>query len=110
MFRPLRYLLVAYCAFGMGLIRAAPVKLEPVEATTGADSRLAEAVDGIDAPGNGWVVPQTAPQKGIFRCVPPMEAGRVRFSLLFKSGQPDSFFGEFSLSATTYSHPGQASH
>jgi len=110
MFRSLCYWLIAYCVFGMGLMRATPVKLEPVEATTGADSRLAEAVDGIEAPGNGWVVPQATPQKGIFRCVLPMEAGRVRFSLLFKSGQPDSFFGEFSLSATTDSHPSQASH
>jgi signal transduction histidine kinase len=39
-----------------------------------------------------------------------MEAGRVRFWLIFNSGQKDSCFTEFSLSVTTDPHPSQASH
>ena len=105
-----RYLLILWCALGADVSEATPVKLEPVEATTAADARLAEAVDGVEAPGNGWVVPQATPQSGIFRCVPPMEKGRVRFALLFGSGQKDAFFGEFSLSATTDPHPSLSSH
>jgi signal transduction histidine kinase len=86
------------------------VKLEPVEATTGADARLVEAVDGIETQGNGWVVPQATPQKGVFRCVPPMEAGRIRTALVFESGQKDAFFCEFSISATTDPNPSLAGH
>ncbi|EDY20867.1 histidine kinase [Chthoniobacter flavus Ellin428] len=107
---PLRHLLVAFCAFGIGALVAEPIKLEPVAATTGADSRFVEAVDGVETAGNGWVVPQSTPQSGIFRCVPPMAAGRVRFSLVFHSGQKDSCFGEFSISATTDPNPSLASH
>ena len=110
MLSPLRHLLIALCIVGAGVVEATPVKLEPVEATTGADSRMAEAVDGIETPGNGWIVPQATPQQGIFRCVPPMEAGRARFWLIFNSGEKDSFFGEFSLSATTDPNPSRTSH
>ena len=109
MFRPLRHLLAVCCLIGTGMAGAAPVKLEPVEATTGADARLAQAVDGIDSSDNGWVVPQATPQQGVFRCVPPMEAGRVRFWLNFNSGQMDSCFGEFSISVTGDPHPSQSS-
>jgi signal transduction histidine kinase len=110
MFRSLRHVLIALYAVGAGVVSATSVKLEPVEATTGADSRFAEAVDGIEKPGNGWVVPQSAPQQGIFRCVPPLEAGRVRFWLEFYSGHADTCFGEFSISATSDPRPSRASH
>ncbi|EDY20455.1 histidine kinase [Chthoniobacter flavus Ellin428] len=107
---PLRHLLVAFCAFGTGALAAEPIRLEPVEATTAADARFAEAVDGVETADNGWMVPQSTPQSGVFRCVPPMAAGRVRFSLVFGSGQKDSCFGEFSISVTTDRNPSLAGH
>lgn len=88
-----------------GVLGAAPITLEPVEATTGAESRFAEAVDGIDTPENGWLVPRKGEHEGIFRCVPAVEAGRVRFVLAFHGAEKSSYFSEFSVSATTDPNP-----
>ena len=110
MFRFIHLLLSALCLAGSGRMMAATVKLEPVEASTPANSKFAEAVDGIEAPENGWVVPQSEPQSGVFRCVPPMPAGRVRLWLVFNSGRKDGYFGEFSFSVTTDPKPSATSH
>ncbi len=107
---PLCQLLAALCVLGSDALRAEPIKLEPGAATTDASSRFAEAVDGIDAPDNGWRVPRAVEHSGVFRCVPPINRGRLHFVLAFHGMEKSSYFTEFSISATTDPTPSAQSH
>lgn len=104
MTRVFHYWILVYLVCICPLV-AAPIKLQPGSATTGEDSRFAQAVDGIDSQENGWIVPLSTAQSGTFRCVPAMDAGRLRFSLSFSSERPNGTFAEFSISVTTDANP-----
>lgn len=101
----LRQLLAAVCGLGCSAFAATPVKLEAVAATTSEQSHFAEAVDGILSPANGWQVPRSTEHAGVFRCVPAMAAGRVRFIFSFHGAGKNSYFSEFSISTTSDPNP-----
>ena len=101
-FRPF---LLALLFAGIRLLRADVVKLEAVEATTGVGSSLPETVDGNEAAPNGWKVSQDKPQSAVFRCVTPMQMGRLRVRLTISVPQGEAHFGEFSISATADPNP-----
>lgn len=101
----LRQLLAAVCGLGCSAFAATPVKLEAVAATTAAESHFAEAVDGILSPVNGWRVPRSTEHSGVFRCVPAMAAGRVRFIFSFHGAEKSSYLPEFSIATTTDPNP-----
>lgn len=97
--------------FGNVFLLAAPVSFSHVEATfcsgTSKRSTLLKTIDGIDAGKEGWsVFPETQrAHAAVFTLKDPVSTGRLRMSLLFLSGQQNTHFSEFSLSATSDPEP-----
>jgi signal transduction histidine kinase len=82
-----------------------PIPLSRPEATfhSGAPGSLRTVVDGVEAGPLGWsVAPKVFEKQSlVVRCVHPVEAAELDFTLFFMSGRPFSTLAEFTLSYTT---------
>jgi signal transduction histidine kinase len=86
-----------------------PVTLRPVEASVADQEtrRLAEAVDGVLTPDNGWSIGTDVfqEQSAVFAPEKPLIAALFQFQFSFLSAETNAHFGSFEVDVTTDEPP-----